>query len=476
MNPSPSVAVVGAGLAGCEAALQLAHRGVSVTLYEQKPGKRTEAQTSPHFAELVCSNSFRGASLENAVGLLKEEMRLLGSALIEAASRTQVPAGGALSVDRERFAAQMTDWVKSHPNITVVQEEVTCLPITDADVTLVATGPLTSPALTTELQRLTGADQLYFYDAIAPILDAESIDKSIAFYASRYDKGDGDDYLNLPLNEEQYEAFVDDLLAAKKVTVRAFEEPKYFEGCMPIEVMAERGRQTLAFGPMKPVGLTDPRTGERSHAVVQLRAENREKTAYNMVGFQTRMTFPEQKRVFQKLPGLAKAEFLRFGSIHRNTFLNSPSLLSEDLSLKGEPGLFFGGADFRRRRLCGKRGQRDADGHVLGLPLDGTSLPLPRRNDDARCDARPAAHADGGLSALQRELRPAADAALQAQKAGSQAPVRGTCPGRFGGVERRPGPFAPGVAVVKHEGPCSIHWIFTPPCKGSSETSTGSFS
>ncbi len=382
MNPSsessrPTVAIIGAGLAGCEAALQLASRGISVTLYEQKPGKRTEAQISPHFAELVCSNSFRGASLENAVGVLKEEMRLLGSALMQAAQRTKVPAGGALSVDRERFAEQMTAWVKNHPEITVIEEEVTHLPIENATVTVVAAGPLTSAALAEEIQRLTGDDQLYFYDAIAPILDAESIDYSVAFFASRYGKGDGDDYLNLPLDEEQYNHFIDDLLAAEKVTVRDFEKPKYFEGCMPIEVMAERGRQTLSFGPMKPVGLIDPRTGKRSHAVVQLRTENRDKTAFNLVGFQTRMTYPEQKRVFRQLPGLQNAEFLRFGSIHRNTFINSPALLDEDFSLKSEPRLFFAG------QISGVEGyvESAASGMLIGLSLaarlTGNTLPLP---------------------------------------------------------------------------------------------------
>lgn len=324
------VTIVGGGLAGSEAAWQLARRGISVRLYEMRPKRPTEAHQSDRLAELVCSNSFRSASLDTAVGLLKEEMRQLGSLILAAAERTAVPAGSALAVDREAFAALVTEAIASCPTITVIREELRDIP---EGLSIVATGPLTSPALSFALQQTLGQKYLYFYDAIAPIVTAESIDRSVVFSASRYGKG-GEDYLNCPMTREEYYAFVDAVLQAEKVPVRDFERCVYFEGCMPIEEMARRGRDTLAFGPMRPVGLVDPRTGERPFAVVQLRQDNAAATLYNMVGFQTKMTYPEQRRVFRMIPGLEKAEFVRLGSLHRNTFVNSPRLLLPTLQLR----------------------------------------------------------------------------------------------------------------------------------------------
>jgi methylenetetrahydrofolate--tRNA-(uracil-5-)-methyltransferase len=335
------VTIVGGGLAGCEAALQLARRGVPVTLWEMKPERRTPAQTSDDLAELVCSNSLRSSSLANAVGLLKEEMRRLGSAVIAAADLHRVPAGDALAVDRVAFAQSLTAAVASEPLIEVRHEEVVDIP--EARPAVIATGPLTSDALAARIRELTGATQLYFYDSIAPIVDADSIDEEKVFRASRYGKGEGDDYVNCPLNEEEYRRFVEEVRRGEKMPLHAFEEPRYFEACLPIEVMAERGDDVLAYGPMKPVGLVDPRTGRRPFAVVQLRLENREGTAYNLVGFQTKLKYPEQKRIFRMIPGLERAEFLRFGSVHRNTYLDSPRLLDERLMLRSAPGLHFAG-------------------------------------------------------------------------------------------------------------------------------------
>jgi len=337
--------IIGAGLAGTEAALQLADRGVEVDLHEMKPSKRTPAQVADGFAELVCSNSFRGAALENAVGAIKEEMRRVGGRLIRIGDACAVPAGGALAVDRDRFSAEVTRVVQAHPKIRVMPGEVTDLPPPEDEVeTIVATGPLTSDALATAIrQACSGHDRLYFYDAIAPIVAADSIDESIAFRASRYGKGDGDDYVNCPLDRDQYEAFVSQLLESDRVTPRPFEEDRFFEGCLPIEVMAGRGRETLRFGCMKPVGLDDPRTGRWPHAVVQLRAENRERTSYNLVGFQTRLKWGPQKDLIRSIPGLENAEVLRFGSIHRNTYLDAPTLLDESFRLKGRPNLSFAG-------------------------------------------------------------------------------------------------------------------------------------
>jgi methylenetetrahydrofolate--tRNA-(uracil-5-)-methyltransferase len=339
------ITIVGAGLAGCEAALQLAARGHSVRLIEQKPKERTPAQTTDSFCELVCSNSFRGAALNNAVGLLKQEMRLLGSFVMQAADAARVPAGGALAVDRERFSEQMTARVSSTPGIELVSERVDAVP-SDRPL-LLATGPLTGDALARDIARHVGGEHLAYYDAIAPIVSAETIDWERVFMASRWDKGatpeDQRAYVNCPLDRAGYEHFVGELLAANKVQPKSFEEVRYFEGCLPIEVMAQRGLRTLAFGPMKPAGLTDPRTGRWPYAVVQLRSEDAARTAYNMVGFQTRLTWGEQARIFRQLPGLEKAEFVRYGAIHRNTFLNAPRLLGANMALKDAPGVYFAG-------------------------------------------------------------------------------------------------------------------------------------
>lgn len=363
----PEVTVVGAGMAGSECAWQLAERGVRVRLLEQKPARRTPAAELPTFAEMVCSNSLRGAALTNAVGLLKEEMRRAGSLLLACADETRVPAGGALAVDRVAFSERVTARLRSHPRIRVEAQEVTALP-DDASPDrpfVVATGPLTGDALAADLARRVGTAHLAYYDAIAPIVSAESIDWDRVFRASRWDKGEDDAYVNCPLTREQYETFVDAVVAAEKVAPRAFEDVRYFEGCLPIEVMAERGRDTLRFGPMKPVGLTDPRTGRWPYACVQLRAEDPAQTAFNLVGFQSRMTWPEQRRVFALIPGLERAEFQRFGSVHRNTFVDAPRALADDLSLRAAPGVFLCG------QITGVEGyvESGACGLALGVLL-----------------------------------------------------------------------------------------------------------
>lgn len=332
--------IIGGGLAGCEAAWQAAERGVRVSLLEMKPLAYSPAHHLPGLAELVCSNSLRGESMENAVGLLKEELRRAGSLLMAAADATRVPAGGALAVDRGLFSAFVTERIENHPLISLVRGEVTDIP--PEGIVVIASGPLTSDALAEKIMALTGP-KLYFYDAIAPIVAAESLDMNKVFRASRYGKGDGDDYLNCPMTESEYEHFVDAILAAEKVPARDFEKVVHFEGCMPVEEMAERGRETLRFGPLKPVGLADPRTGQEPHAVVQLRAENREGTMFNLVGFQTKLTYPEQRRVFRMIPGLENAEFVRLGSMHRNTFINAPALLAPTFQLKSDPRIFFAG-------------------------------------------------------------------------------------------------------------------------------------
>jgi methylenetetrahydrofolate--tRNA-(uracil-5-)-methyltransferase len=341
-NPSAPVRIIGGGLAGCEAAWQLARRGFAVRLHEMRPVRPTEAHRTDRLAELVCSNSFRSASLDCAVGLLKEEMRLLGSLVMEAAESAHVPAGAALAVDRDIFAAEITRRIESEPNIELVREEVRSLAELASETVVVASGPLTSAALYEDLRSLFGRDHLYFYDAISPIVTAESIDRTVAFPASRYGKG-GEDYLNCPLDRTEYERFVDALLGAATVPTREFEKCIYFEGCMPIEELARRGARTLAFGPMRPVGLTDPRSGRRPHAVVQLRQDDRRATLYSLVGFQTKMTHPEQRRVLRLIPGLERAEFVRLGSLHRNTFIHSPTLLHPTLELIGRSGCFFAG-------------------------------------------------------------------------------------------------------------------------------------
>ena len=319
------ITIIGAGLAGCEAAWQAAKEGCQVKLYEMKPLRFSPAHQNEELAELVCSNSLRGAGTNNAVGCLKEELRRTGSLFIEAADATAVPAGGALAVDRDEFSNYISAKIAAEPNIELIREEITKLPT--EGTTILSSGPLTSEALSAELVNLTGSENLYFYDAIAPIVEADSIDFNIAWRASRYDKG-GDDYINCPLDEEQYYHFVRELVEADKVAGREFEKLIHFEGCMPIEEMASRGAQTLSFGPMKPVGLPDPRTGKIPYAVLQLRQDNRHASLFNLVGFQTRLTYPEQKRIFRTIPGLEQVRFARLGSMHRNTFINAP-LLSE---------------------------------------------------------------------------------------------------------------------------------------------------
>ncbi len=334
------VVIIGGGLAGSEAAWQAAERGAKVTLYEMRPKKETAAHKTSNLAEIVCSNSLGSADPISAPGILKEEMRLLNSLVIRAAELARVPAGSALAVDRDIFAQEVTRTLESHPNIKIIREEIQEIP-RDA-LCIVATGPLTSESLSQALATLTGKKNLAFFDAISPIVDAESIDMDKVFRASRYDKG-GADYLNCPMDEETYTAFYDALMAGEKVQAKDFEQVPYFEGCIPIEVMAERGKQTLTFGPMKPVGLTDPHTGKRPHAVLQLRAENQYGSCYNMVGFQTKLKYPDQQRVFRMIPGLERAEFLRLGSIHRNTFVNSPEILRNTLQVKMRGTTFLAG-------------------------------------------------------------------------------------------------------------------------------------
>jgi methylenetetrahydrofolate--tRNA-(uracil-5-)-methyltransferase len=336
--------IIGGGLAGSEAAWQAAKLGCRVLLHEMKPRVFSPAHHSPLLAELVCSNSFRSDAVSSAVGLLKQEMRVMGSLILAAAEQTKVPAGKALAVDREKFARFITESIEKNKFITIVRDEVRELPSpgSDASAIILATGPLTSDAMTESLARLTGKEHLAFYDAIAPIVEAESLNRSIIFQASRYDDGPGD-YLNCPMDKVQYENFITELAQAQKVPLRNFEEKKYFEGCLPIEIMLERGPETLRFGPMKPVGLIDPRTGREPYAVVQLRLENREGTHYNMVGFQTKLTYSEQKRIFRMIPGMEEAEFTRLGSIHRNTFVCAPEVLRPSLQMKSRSDILLAG-------------------------------------------------------------------------------------------------------------------------------------
>lgn len=347
MTPSPDTlhaTVIGGGLAGSEAAWQLAERGVEVTLFEMRPHQTTGAHVSDRLGELVCSNSFGSKLPDRAPGMLKAELDLLGSLLMQVAEASALPAGGALAVDRDAFAAQVSAALEQHPRIQIVREEATTIPEGPA---IIATGPLTSPTFASAIGALTGQDYLYFYDAIAPIVTAESIDMDIAFRASRYDRGqEGDgDYINCPLNRDEYEAFVTALMKAERAELRDFEreDPRFFEGCLPIEQIAERGRESLAFGPMRPVGLRDPRTGKRPHAVVQLRRDNLIGTLYNMVGFQTNLKWGQQEQVLRLIPGLAQAEFVRMGQMHRNTFINSPALLDATLQFRARPDLLFAG-------------------------------------------------------------------------------------------------------------------------------------
>lgn len=333
------ITIIGGGLAGCEAAWQAARRGIPVILYEMKPQKFSPAHVSPYLAELVCSNSLRSNSLKNAVGLLKEELRQLGSLLMAVAEKNRVPAGDALAVDRQAFAAAITHRLEKMEGMRIVREEVTEIP--NEGGVIIASGPLTSPALAESIQKMTGAKYLFFYDAIAPIVDGDSLDMKVIFRASRY--GEGNDYLNCPMSPEEYFRFVEELSKGEKVDYREFENPVHFEGCLPIEEMVERGRETLAHGPMKPVGLRDPRTGKAPFAVVQLRHEDSRGSAYNLVGFQTKLKWKEQVRVFRMIPGLGNAQFLRFGSLHRNTFIHSPTLLEKTLQFKKDPRTFFAG-------------------------------------------------------------------------------------------------------------------------------------
>lgn len=367
-----SIKVIGAGLAGCEAAWQIAERGIQTELYDMKPHKRTPAHSTDNFAELVCSNSFKAARINSAAGLLKEEMRRLGSLLMECADKCAVPAGGALAVDRKLFSEQVTQSIKSHPNITVIEKEIEKIP--DDGVTVIATGPLTSEPFAENIKKCFGG-ALSFFDAAAPIVTAESIDINSAFKASRYGKGDGDDYINCPMNKEEYELFHGELVNAERTPLHGVDvaNPKVYEGCMPIEVMAQRGSDTIRFGPMKPVGLTDPTTGHRPWAVLQLRKENSDGTMYNLVGFQTNLKFGEQKRVFGLIPALKNAEFVRYGVMHRNTFINSPKILSNTFAVRNKPNLFFAG------QITGVEGYMEsgASGLIAGINAAYTVLNKP---------------------------------------------------------------------------------------------------
>ncbi len=334
------VIIIGGGLAGCEAAWQLLSRGHRVTLYEMKPRRFSPAHKTPYLGELVCSNSLRSNQVENAVGLLKEEMRLHNSLIMRAADATRVPAGSALAVDRLKFSQFIEENLASRPEFTLIREEKVSIPA--GGTVIVASGPLTSEALSREIAEVTGRDRLYFYDAISPIVDGETIGADHVFYASRYGRGSGD-YLNCPMTEESFRKFRENLLSAATVPLKSFEDMACFEGCLPIEIMAARGENTLLFGPMKPVGLTDPKTGEAPYAVVQLRRENAEGTLFNLVGFQTKMTYPEQRRIFRTIPGLENAEFVRYGSVHRNTYLHSPHILDSRFRLQSDKRIFFAG-------------------------------------------------------------------------------------------------------------------------------------
>ena len=364
------VTVVGAGLAGSVCAFQLARRGIKVRLVAMKPGKYTPAHVSPLFGELVCSNSLRGDDLSNAVGLLKEELRRLGSLIMESAEANRVAAGGALAVDREGFSRYITERLRSHPNIEVVEAEAVDFP--EGEEVVIATGPLTSDALAEKIAALCGEPGLHFYDAVAPIVTLESVDMSNAYFASRYGKGTAD-YVNCPMTREEYTAFVSELRAAKEAPAHGFDDGAVFEGCMPVEVMARRGEDTLRYGPMKPVGLVNPNTGGEDYAVVQLRRDNAEGTLYNLVGFQTHLTFGEQKRVFSMIPALREAEFVRYGVMHRNTYLDSPRLLDRYYRLRSEPRLSFAG------QMTGVEGyvESAASGMLVGIETAARALGLP---------------------------------------------------------------------------------------------------
>ena len=369
MQDKKHVTVVGAGPAGSECAWQLAKRGISVTLIDMKPGKMTSAHRSPYFGELVCSNSLRSDELSNAIGLLKAEMRALGSLFLESADLNRIPAGGALAVDRDGFARTITERLSAHPLVEIASAEVTAIP--DGE-TVIASGPLSSDALAREISTLTGGEGLHFYDAVAPIVTLESVDMSSAFFASRYDKGTAD-YVNCPMDREEYLTFVTELAAAKEAEVHGFDDGAVFEGCMPVEVMARRGVDTLRYVPLKPVGLVDPRTGRENYAVVQLRKDNAEGSLYNLVGFQTHLTWGEQKRVFSLIPALREAEFVRYGVMHRNTYLNSPHLLDRYYRLRTDPRISFAG------QMTGVEGyvESAASGMLVGIETAARLLGRP---------------------------------------------------------------------------------------------------
>lgn len=360
------VNVIGAGLAGSEAAWQIAKRGVNVRLYEMRPVKQTPAHHTDKFAELVCSNSLRANSLTNAVGVIKEEMRKLDSVIIDAADKASVPAGGALAVDRHEFAGMVTENVRNHPLVEVINEEVTEIP---EGITIIATGPLTSPALAEKVRKLTGEEYLYFYDAAAPIVEKDSIDMDKVYLKSRYDKGEAA-YLNCPMTEEEFRRFHTALVEAEVVPLKEFEKEIYFEGCMPVEVMAARGDKTLTFGPMKPVGLEDPKTGKRPYAVVQLRQDDAAGTLYNIVGFQTHLKWGAQKEILRMIPGLENVEIVRYGVMHRNTFINSPNVLKPTYQLKADPNIFFAG------QMTGVEGYVESAGSGLLAGINAAKLAL----------------------------------------------------------------------------------------------------
>lgn len=408
--------VIGGGLAGCEAAYTIANKGISVKLYEMKPNKKSAAHHTDMLCELVCSNSLKASRIESAAGLLKEEMRRLGSITMESAAQTSVSAGGALAVNRDLFSAYITEKIKNHPNITVINEEINTLDFKD-EITIIATGPLTSDKLADKIKEKFG-DSLSFYDAAAPIITKESLDMTKVFAASRYGRGD-DDYLNCPFNKEEYIAFYNELISAQSVELKEFEKnaPTVYEGCMPIEIMAKRGEDTIRFGPLKPVGLRDPRTDQRPWAVVQLRKENNEGSLYNIVGFQTNLKFPEQKRVFTMIPGMENAEFVRYGVMHRNTFINSPKILSKSLNTIDNKNLFFAG------QITGVEGyiESAASGIFAGLNaanllLNGTTLGnLPKETmlgalieyitDDSNVNFQPMGCNMGILPSLEEKIK-----------------------------------------------------------------------